>query len=280
MAAIIIVLSVPLALAAPAPLAFWKFQEPSGQPKFTDPRSSFNYSLADGDPHFPVLRSDRGLFGPFSASFPVNSSSPSQRLFAARSDVPALTTAIAGPTAVVSLVAWVSVNAIHEGMVAGVWDENYAARQYAAFIDLGVCASNAPVYHGGMAAHVSNCGGPTPGFRFCETAACDPEPLASGAWHCIANVYDGASISAYVNGTLNPNGVSNPFPYPGGIYSPEAAGRIGAEFGVGANFINTTVGGPRLLSNRFSGLLGGLAVFDSALTAANVAEVCQWAPGF
>jgi hypothetical protein len=268
-------------LPSPRPLALWTFQEPSGAPKITDPRSAFNYSLVDADPHLPILQADRGVFGPHAAYFPANTSSASQRLFATRELAPALTVGIAGPSAVVTLVAWISDAATQSSLVAGVWDENYAARQYALFVDLGTCASNAPVYHGGIAAHISDCGGPTPGSRYCTTAACDPEPLATGGpWHCVANVYDGAAIRAYVNGTLHANGAHNPFPYPGGIYSPEAAGKQGAEFGVGANFINTTVGGPRVLSNRFKGLLGGLAVFDVALTPAELGDVCGWAPGF
>ena len=114
------------------------------------------------------------------------------------------------------------------------------------------------------------------------TAACDPRPLGENSWHCVAHVYDGAAIHAYVNGTLenNPAGGSldhvplppsvNPYPYPGGIYSPEAHNKSGAEFGVGMS----DCGGCGV--NQYTGLLGGLAVFSEPLTPSQVVEVCGW----
>jgi hypothetical protein len=83
-------------------------------------------------------------------------------------------------------------------------------------------------------------------------------------------VYDGKEIRAYVNATLTSNGNHNPFPYSGGIYSPEAHNRteFGAEFGVG---VSMSFG-----INQWTGLLGGLAVFDEALTQAQLADVCEW----
>ena len=44
-----------------------------------------------------------------------------------------------------------------------------------------------------------------------------------------------------------------------------------AEFGVGVS-MSTGI-------NQFSGLLGGLAVFQHALTPVEVAEVCGWGLG-
>lgn len=176
-----------------------------------------------------------------------------------------------------------------EGLVAGVWDEygveggSTGARQYAIFTNLGKCQSSATnnSYRGGLAAHLSPVGGPTPGQRFCATAACDPRELAPAAWHCLANVYDGAAIFAYVNGTLVANGASNPYPLEGGIFSPQGLpGRIGAEFGVGANRVNSTVGGPPHWSNTWSGLIGGIAVWDSALSIGDVRAFCDTAAGF
>ena len=102
------------------------------------------------------------------------------------------------------------------------------------------------------------------------TAACDPRPLALDAWHCIANVYDGANVTAYVNASAPRNGAANPFPLEGGIFSPEAAGKEGAEFGVGVTEAAEDY-------NHFRGLLGGLAVFDVPLTQPQLARVCaEW----
>ena len=181
------------------------------------------------------------------------------------------------------MVAWVRALATGwglEGLVAGVWNEHAAARQYALFTDLSACNS-APVYAAGAAGHASNCGGPTPGQRYCETRACDPRPLPALSWHCLAMAYDGVSIYAFVNGTLRANGADNPFSYPGGLYSPEAAGRRGAEFAVGANVINVTVGGPPQWSNIFKGDVGGLAVYAQGLSnPADIARICALAEGF
>ena len=270
--------------APPAPVAFWSFQEPAGAPRVSGGHGArYAYALLDGNASWPVERAAGGVFGAFSARFPASGGNESQRLFAARADAPALTEAIAGPGASVSLVAWVrrAAGDFTDGgnFVAGVWDEHTAARQYALFLQLSVC-SGAPGYDGGVVAHISPVGGPTPGSRYCETAACDTPPLAADAWHCVATVYNGTHILAFTNATMHAAGARNPFPLLGGIFSPEAAQRPGAEFGVGANYINITVGSPPVLSNRFRGDLGGLAVFDAALAQPDLAAVCSWASGF
>jgi hypothetical protein len=257
---------------SPEPLALWTFQEPTSAPRVSQGR--FNYSLEDGNASFPVERGFGGLFGPYSANF--TAAAPNQRLRADRAAVPALTVDLGGVSATVSLVAWVRRPAQQRnnrssfyGFVAGVWgDTAMEARQYALYFDLGACDSDAPSYAHGAAAHISNVGGPTPGHKWSVTAACDPRPLPADMWHCVANVYDGETIRVYVNATLAQNGAVNPYPLAGGIYSPEAAGRAGAEFGVGVT--------PAFGFNQFEGSLGGLAVFNSALTPAQLAAVCEW----
>jgi hypothetical protein len=109
-----------------------------------------------------------------------------------------------------------------------------------------------------------------------------PRRLAGApAWHCHATTYDDETIRVYVNGTFAANAARNPFPMAGGIWSPAGEpGRVGAEFGVGANRINETVGGPFTWANHFSGLLGGVAVWDTALAEADVARACALARGF
>ena len=148
------------------------------------------------------------------------------------------------------------------------------ARQYALYFDLGACNGEAGQggirYARGLAAHISNSGGPTPGHPYCVTAACDPRSLSASDWHCVANIYDGKQIKAYVNGTLAANSNVNPYAYPGGIYSPETANRssAGAEFGVG---VSMSFG-----VNQFMGLLGGLVVFNESLTPSQLTQVCDW----
>lgn len=265
----------------PSPLAFWTFQEAEGQPRLST-GSLGTVALVDGNTSSPIQQGQGGVFGPHSAYFPGYSGNNSQRLCASRAAAPGLTVDIAGPNATVTMIAWTRRPAsatTAEGMVAGVWNEYAQARQYAIFTDLGAC-STAPVYAGGLAAHISAVGGPTAGQKYCVTRACDPLPLPSNVWHCLANVYNGSHIIAYLNGTLHDNGRDNPYYYPDGIFSPESSGREGAEFGVGANYVNKTAGGPPVLSNVMAGYLGGLAVFSQPLQQADVSTVCSWAAGF
>jgi len=259
------------------PVAFWTFQEPTGALRMSTGRHT--YALEDGNKSYPIERVPDGLFGPFSAFF--NATAFDARLRADRDAVPALTKDIAGPNATVSLVAWVKrpwlgvgSHNFSSGCVAGVWgDTGLLARQYALYFNLGACFES-EMYRHGVAAHISDSGGATPGRPYCYSAACDPRAMGAGSWHCVANVYDGVAIQAYLNASLVPNqnrtgGAStNPYPYAGGIYSPEAAGRPGAEFSVG---VSMAFG-----YNQYVGLLGGLAVWDTALTSAQLQEVCAW----
>lgn len=279
------------ALAIPAPVALFTFQE-ARAPYYSTGLE--RYALLDGNASRPIgTRAARGApFGARAALFPPAGvpHNNSARLYAPRAAAPGITSRIAGPNATVSLVAWVQLLAGVAGgpLVAGAWDEfgveggRTGARQYALFINLAACRS-APTFNGGAAAHVSPVGGPTPGSAYCETAACDPRALAPGAWACLANTYDGADIRAYVNGTLVANGARNPFPLAGGIYDAEAVGGFGAEFGVGLNRVNATADGARdgyAWANRFEGLLGGVAVYNESLSAADVAAACSMGAGF
>jgi hypothetical protein len=274
------------------PLAFWHFQEATAP--YISSGSAGPYELIQGNVSHPILTtpSSGAPFGSRAAYFgPHGAGNNSARLFAPREAVPAITEGLSGPNATVSIVAWVSVPSEFKpaGMVAGVWDEygveggSTGARAYALFLDLATCgASGGSAYANGLAAHISPVGGPTPGNRYCTTAACDSRVLApSPAWHCLAGTYDGSFIRAYVNGTLVRNAWRNPFNLTGGIFSPTGLpGRVGAEFGVGANRINATVGAPPEWSNVFSGLLGGLAVWGQALEVEEVAQACALATGF
>lgn len=157
--------------------------------------------------------------------------------------------------------------------IGGVWNEYMKARQYALFLNLGVCEPKDAVV-----GHISAVGGPTPGHKYCVTRACSGKPVPHDKWQCVGMTYDGLAIRAYLNGELYQEPQNNPFPYPKGIYRPPTDAQ-GANFGVGANFVNETSGGPALVHNRFNGLLGGLAVYGSALSTEQVAAACASAPG-
>lgn len=278
--------------ALPTPLVLWKFQEPTGSPRISS--GLYSYSLIDGNTSNPIKTvSIKGgaPFGEFAASFSTLSYNNSARLYASRDSAPAITKDIAGLNATVTIIAWVSIpkSTIAEGLVAGVWDEfgviggKTGARAYAIFLNLAKCSpSNGSSYAGGLAAHISPVGGPTPGDKFCSTAACDPRSLSSApSWHCLANVYNGETIRAYVNGTFVENASRNPFPLTGGIFDPTGLpGRIGAEFGVGANRVNSTANAPFHWSNTYTGLLGGVAVWNQALSQDDVSSACSLGKGF
>ena len=113
--------AAPPAPTLPQPVAFWTFQEPTGTPRAST-NALHSYVLTDGDAAHPVeSTSSGGIFGPRAVNF--TAASPTQRLRAVRSAVPALTTDLAGPEAVVSVVAWVKrpTGRHFYGFLAGVW---------------------------------------------------------------------------------------------------------------------------------------------------------------
>lgn len=267
----------------PAPLALFSFQETAAPYKSTVGSA---YALYDGNSSAPIVSEvvpGGGVFGPRAVRFnPVDHSNNSARLFAPRAAAPLITSGISGPKARVTIMAWVQMKQGAEAFVAGAWDEygrvggRTGARQYALFTNLAVC-HNAPTFVGGCAAHISPVGGPTPGYNFSETAACDPRPLPDEEWVCLAGTYDDEAIRVYVNGTFISNGERNPYPLLGGIYDAEGSGGFGAEFGVGLNRINATLDGAKdgyRWANRFEGLIGGIAVWNVVLNDADIKTSC------
>ena len=207
-----------------------------------------------------------------------------QRLFATRESVPSLAK-ISGAEAHVSLVTWVKLLQPLRGgaFVGGLWEEDTAMRQYAIFMNhIARCPAG-----DGIVAHISGEGGPSPNQTYCQSRACGATILPVGEWHCIANVYDGDRIYAYVNGTLDSkqhsSGVDpdNPFAYPnppsfpvGGIYTPPQG--KGANFALGANYIHEGGGtGSGELSNSFVGRIGGFVVAKDALAPSDIMQICR-----
>eukprot|EP00730_Choanoeca_flexa_P010757 TRINITY_DN20940_c0_g1_i1.p1 TRINITY_DN20940_c0_g1~~TRINITY_DN20940_c0_g1_i1.p1 ORF type:complete len:278 (+),score=33.63 TRINITY_DN20940_c0_g1_i1:62-895(+) len=249
-------------------VVFWDFQEAAGNPRISK-AGQYNYALVDSNASNPVDTVTGGVWGKNTAYFHQG-----QRLTAKREDVPGLAN-ISGKNATVSIVAWIKheKSAWHAGsLIAGVWNEYKRARQYALFMGLGVCNVAEDVI-----GHVSAVGGPTPGQKYCTTRACGGTSVPFDEWICVAMTYDGTYAKAYYNGTLDPDGKDNPYYYDKGLYTPptEAAG---ADFDVGANIVNTTVGGPPETHNRFAGYMGGLAVYGKALSDQDIRRVCNSPP--
>lgn len=78
--------------------------------------------------------------------------------------------------------------------------------------------------------------------------------LSTGAWQHVAMVYDGTDIRVYLNGSLD----CTPVSYSSGIFNGSADLILGAS------------GGPGLY---YDGLMDEVAIFDRALSAAEVASV-------
>jgi hypothetical protein len=170
---------------------------------------------------------------------------------------------IFGPGAEVSLCVWLfrESDELWQAL-AGVWDESRSKRQYGMFLNARTrsesgspervpCANR---IHG----HISDVGGPTRGNNCCITYASGGSEIPMGTWVAAGMTAGPDGIRVYVDGRLDVCDRSNPFPMPGPIFDGE---EDGADFTVGANSVR---GG---LDNRFGGRIGGLAVYNRALSA-------------
>ncbi|HWR99263.1 MAG TPA: LamG-like jellyroll fold domain-containing protein [Prolixibacteraceae bacterium] len=177
---------------------------------------------------------------------------------------------IYGTKAEVTVVAWIKWSGEQTGFVGGMWNEyqDGGKRQYGLFISL-------PYYNGRdqVCGHISRTGKPTPPFPFSIDYSASKQRVPANEWCCAAFSYDGTYIKSYLNGKFEPRG---PEPidhtkgfegYPEGLigsknpwYFPDGMGDNGSDFTVGAVLLKSGMG------NYFRGQIGGLAVFNRALT--------------
>ncbi len=256
-------LSTAPVLASPGLISFWTFQEPAGAPRVAMGPSA--YALVE---HGGVVRrADEGVFGPYSASFDATDLT-APWLQVDRIRCPKLN--LGGRDAQATILAWIKRRHVPgtEGQcqaVAGMWNE-HGKRQYCLFLNLRIHDSAEQV-----GAHISHVGGPTAGFRYCMDAAIGATPIPFEQWQCVAMTYDGRHARAYLNGVLDERGDRNPYAYPHGLFD---GGPAGADFTVGAvsrpEHVELIDGRPvdfgSVQANCYRGLLGGLAVFDRALS--------------
>jgi hypothetical protein len=179
----------------------------------------------------------------------------------------------------VSVVAWVKWTGEQTGFVGGMWNEYLEGgkRQYGLFVSL-------PYYNGAnrVCGHISRTGKPTPPFPYSLDYSASLQEVPASKWVCIAFTYDGQLIKSYLDGTYEPreselinhttgfegfpDGIvvsKNPYPFNFGI------GNNGSDFTVGAVLLKSGMG------NFFKGQIGGLAVFDRALTADELMNIKQ-----
>jgi len=178
---------------------------------------------------------------------------------------------IHGAGAQVSVLAWFRWNSpeLYQA-IAGIWNETRCKRQYCLFLNLN---SRYDAHHN-LHGHISHVGGPTPGHPFCITYATGGGPVHIGAWTFAALTYDAQNIRIYRDGALDHNpspdpfsttgNTLNPYHYPGAIHD---GGSDGADFTIGG------VDRAGEMGNWFHGDLSGLAVFNRALDAAEIARL-------
>jgi len=186
---------------------------------------------------------------------------------------------ISGEGKEVTVVAWVKWTGEQTGFVGGMWDEykEGGKRQYGLFVSL-------PYYNGAdqVCGHISETGKATPPFPYSIDYSASPQKVPVNKWCCVAFSYDGEYIRSYLNGefkTRNPELINHTKGfegYPDGLiqtknpyYFPYGMGNNGSDFTVGAVLLHSGMG------NFFKGLIGGLAVYNKALTEEELAELVK-----
>lgn len=240
-------------------VALWDFKEAAGQSRQALGKEAFPLAEMDGT----VPRINEGPLSGYSAQFGSGAylSLPNTQTGALN---------IFGQNQGVTVVAWIKWTGEQTGFVGGMWNEyqDGGKRQYGLFVSL-------PYYNGKnqVCGHISLNGKPTPPFPYSIDYSASKQEVPANQWTCIAFTYDGRYIKSYVNGVFEarkpelidhtkgfegyPDGLiqrKNPYHLPDGI------GNNGSDFTVGAVLLKKGMG------NFFKGQIGGLAVFDRALS--------------
>jgi hypothetical protein len=185
---------------------------------------------------------------------------------------------IYGDKCEITLVAWIKWNGEQTGFVGGMWNEyqDGGKRQYGLFISL-------PHYNGKdqVCGHISKTGKPTPPFPYSIDYSASGQKVPVNEWCTVAFTYDGKFIKSYLNGEFEArkpeliNHTTGFKGYPDGLvqtknpyYFPDGMGNNGSDFTVGAVLLKSGMG------NFFKGSVGGLAVFDKALSESDIKSIC------
>jgi hypothetical protein len=240
-------------------VALWDFKEEAGQARKALGKGEFALQEING----PIARIAEGPLSGFSVGLGTGS-----YLSLPHSETGDLN--IHGENQGVTVVAWVKWTGEQTGFVGGMWNEyqDGGKRQFGLFVSL-------PYYNGKnqVCGHISNTGKPTPPFPYSIDYSASKQEVPAGEWVCVAFTYDGKYIKSYLNGFFEkrdpeliqhtegfegyPEGLTqskNPYFFPDGM------GDNGSDFTVGAVLLKSGMG------NFFKGQVGGLAVFDRALT--------------
>ena len=179
----------------------------------------------------------------------------------------------------VTVIAWVKWSGEQTGFVAGMWNEyqDGGKRQYGLFVSL-------PHYNGKnqVCGHISQSGKATPPFPYSIDYSASQQEVPPDKWCCIAFSYDGTYIRSYLDGICIPRDPELIYHtkgfegYPDGLvqsknpyYFPDGIGDNGSDFTIGAVSLKNGMG------NFFTGCIGGVAVYDRALPADEIAKISQ-----
>ncbi|CAF0989848.1 unnamed protein product [Adineta ricciae] len=242
-------------MASVTSLCRWLFQEPPGSRR----ESEGQYAYALEEMNGPIARVEDGIIGPYSAELKEG-----QWFKIPRTSCPALN--LHGLGTQLSIVAWVKrkqKSSKECETIAGMWNETNSARQYCLFLNLGIWSSANQV-----CGHLSSTGAPSPDYSYCMEATIGQSAVPWNEWQQVAVTFDGIWAKAYLNGKLDQRPGLSPYFWPCVIHD---GGDQGADFTVGSVFRSGTMG------NWFVGQLGGLAVYDHALTPTQIHElyVCR-----
>jgi hypothetical protein len=247
-------------------VALWDFKEEEGQARKA--RGMADFPLQEQNGTLP--RINEGPLSGYSALF-------GNKAFLSLPNAEIGKLNIYGKNQGVTVVAWVKWTGEQTGFVGGIWNEYQGGgkRQYGLFVSL-------PYYNGRnqVCGHISLTGKPTPPFPYSIDYAASEQTVPANEWCCVAFTYDGQYIRSYFNGIFKarptelidhtkgfegyPEGLTqskNPY------YFPDGMGNNGSDFTVGAVLLKAGMG------NFFKGQIGGLAVFDRALSNAKLKKL-------
>jgi len=249
-------------------VALWDFKEKEGRTRKATGLDKFPLKEQNGT----LPRIEEGPLSGYSAQF-------GNKAFLSIENEKTGALNIYGENQGVTVIAWVKWEG-NTGFVGGMWNEylDGGKRQYGLFVSL-------PYYNGRdqVCGHISKTGKPTPPFPYSIDYSASAQKVAKGEWQCVAFTYDGEWIKSFLNGAFQsrepelidhtkgfegyPEGLTlskNPY------YFPDGMGNNGSDFTVGAVLLKSGMG------NFFTGLIGGLAVFNRALNEEEIQNLSHY----
>jgi hypothetical protein len=248
-------------------VSLWKFNEKPGKVRKALGQGEFSLTESNGK----ISRINEGPVSGYSILFDGTT-----YLTLSHSQTGPLN--IYGDTIEITLIAWIKWTGEQTGFVGGMWNEyqDGGKRQYGLFISL-------PYYNGKdqVCGHISKTGKPTSPFPYSIDYSASKQKVPINEWCSVAFTYDGKFIKSYLNGEFvarKPELINNTTGFkgfPNGLfqtknpyYFPDGIGNNGSDFTVGAVLLKSGMG------NFFKGLIGGLAVFDKALSENEIKSIC------